>query len=212
MRKKMNRCMPGTMGNSRRGAAALWPMLALLVLLAGCDPAGDGISSAIDLQDRLADLQLREEGGEIYVEIEHQGQPQRLSAGEYLAAIEQRRQQQREQGWLFVLFNITGWYGVLWVALGLTGQLLFTGRMVVQWLASERSKRSVVPPVFWWLSLIGATMLLAYFFWRRDIVGVLGQGSGWLIYARNLWMIHSPGFSALPATDARSSTGSRQTT
>ncbi|MEM9416080.1 MAG: lipid-A-disaccharide synthase N-terminal domain-containing protein [Planctomycetota bacterium] len=78
----------------------------------------------------------------------------------------------------------------MWVALGLLGQVLFTGRMLVQWLSSERAKRSVVPPAFWWLSLTGAAMLLAYFIWRTDIVGILGQATGFLIYARNLWLIY----------------------
>ena len=91
---------------------------------------------------------------------------------------------------LFRVFNITSVAGIAWVVLGLAGQVLFAGRMVVQWLVSERSKRSVVPTVFWWMSLGGATILLAYFVWRRDIVGVLGQSMGWLIYGRNLWLIH----------------------
>lgn len=90
------------------------------------------------------------------------------------------------------LFNISSPFGIAWVALGLLGQVLFTGRMLVQWLVSEKAKRSVVPPVFWWLSLIGATMLTLYFLWRQDIVGVLGQAFGWLIYTRNLWMIYRP--------------------
>ncbi|MEM8872751.1 MAG: lipid-A-disaccharide synthase N-terminal domain-containing protein [Planctomycetota bacterium] len=76
------------------------------------------------------------------------------------------------------------------VGLGLFGQVLFTGRMLVQWLVSEKQKRSTVPVVFWWMSLGGASLLLIYFVWRRDIVGVLGQGTGWGIYARNLWLIH----------------------
>ncbi|MEO1236901.1 MAG: lipid-A-disaccharide synthase N-terminal domain-containing protein [Planctomycetota bacterium] len=88
------------------------------------------------------------------------------------------------------MLNITTAAGVAWVALGLLGQVLFTARMLVQWLASERQQRSVVPPVFWWLSLVGATMLLVYFVWRKDIVGVLGQSTGWAIYARNLALIY----------------------
>lgn len=93
-------------------------------------------------------------------------------------------------GWWESVFNITSPAGVIWVTLGLLGQVLFTGRMLVQWAASEKSKRSVVPVSFWWMSLIGATMLLVYFIWRRDIVGVLGQGTGWAIYIRNLVLIH----------------------
>jgi len=91
---------------------------------------------------------------------------------------------------IFRILNITSTVGIAWVALGLLGQVLFTGRMLVQWLVSERRKRSVVPVSFWWMSLIGASMLVTYFLWRRDIVGVLGQSTGWVIYVRNLWLIY----------------------
>jgi lipid-A-disaccharide synthase-like uncharacterized protein len=97
--------------------------------------------------------------------------------------------QEIARGWLFTIFNVTGPVGLVWVAIGLTGQLLFTGRMLVQWFSSERSKRSIVPVSFWWMSLIGASMLLIYFIWRRDIVGILGQATGWFIYVRNLALI-----------------------
>jgi lipid-A-disaccharide synthase-like uncharacterized protein len=96
----------------------------------------------------------------------------------------------RHRPWWEHLLNITSPAGIAWVALGLLGQLLFTGRMVVQWLVSERHRRSVVPAVFWWLSLAGASMLLVYFVWRRDAVGALGQLFGWVVYLRNLWLIH----------------------
>lgn len=91
---------------------------------------------------------------------------------------------------LLQLLNISSSAGIAWVLLGLLGQVLFTGRMVVQWLTSERARRSVVPVAFWWMSLSGATMLLIYFIWRRDIVGILGQSTGWFIYSRNLWLIY----------------------
>jgi lipid-A-disaccharide synthase-like uncharacterized protein len=100
----------------------------------------------------------------------------------------------RTRGFLFRLLNITSPVGFAWVALGLLGQVLFTGRMLLQWLVSERSKRSVVPVGFWWMSLGGASMLLVYFIWRRDIVGVLGQSAGWMIYTRNLWLIYQERF------------------
>ncbi|MHB1155665.1 MAG: lipid-A-disaccharide synthase N-terminal domain-containing protein [Phycisphaerales bacterium] len=100
--------------------------------------------------------------------------------------------QQTSRSFTERLFNISTPFGIAWVALGLLGQVLFTGRMIVQWLVSEKAKRSVVPPLFWWLSLLGATMLTLYFLWRQDIVGVLGQAFGWLIYTRNLWMIYRP--------------------
>ncbi len=92
-------------------------------------------------------------------------------------------------GWIETLFNITSPIGIAWVTIGLLGQVLFTGRMLVQWFASEKSGRSVVPVAFWWMSLIGASMLLIYFIWRRDIVGILGQATGWGIYVRNLVLI-----------------------
>ncbi|MBL0927625.1 MAG: lipid-A-disaccharide synthase N-terminal domain-containing protein [Phycisphaerales bacterium] len=92
--------------------------------------------------------------------------------------------------WLFRIFNITGWGSLVWIAVGLGGQLAFSGRMLVQWVASEKSRRSVVPEVFWWMSLAGGAALFAYFAWRQDIVGVLGQSSGLVIYARNLRLIH----------------------
>jgi lipid-A-disaccharide synthase-like uncharacterized protein len=93
------------------------------------------------------------------------------------------------RGWFARLLNITSPEGIAWVTIGLLGQLIFTGRMLVQWLASEKSGRSVIPVVFWWMSLGGAVMLVIYFVWRRDIVGVVGQGTGLFIYARNLMLI-----------------------
>ncbi len=78
-----------------------------------------------------------------------------------------------------------------WVLLGLAGQLLFAGRMVIQWLASEKARASVIPPMFWWLGLIGGLMLLVYFVWRKDVVGVLGQFTGTFIYCRNLYFIYA---------------------
>ena len=98
--------------------------------------------------------------------------------------------QRSSTGWLQTIFNISSPMGLAWVALGLGGQILFTGRMLVQWISSEKSRRSVVPVAFWWMSLIGASMLLVYFIWRRDIVGILGQATGWFIYIRNLVLIH----------------------
>ena len=92
-------------------------------------------------------------------------------------------------GWMESVLNITSPAGIAWVTLGLLGQLVFTGRMLVQWIASERSKRSVIPVAFWWMSLVGAVMLVAYFVWRRDIVGIVGQATGLFIYARNLVLI-----------------------
>lgn len=87
------------------------------------------------------------------------------------------------------ILNITSPVGILWVFVGVFAQVLFMGRMIVQWIASERSKRSVVPPAFWWMSLAGSSMLIVYFIWRQDIVGVFGQATGWIVYVRNLVLI-----------------------
>jgi len=92
---------------------------------------------------------------------------------------------------------------VFWLGLGLFGQLLFTGRMVVQWIASERKGTSVVPPIFWWMSLIGSLLLLAYFLWRRDPIGLLGQAFGSFIYLRNIiWILEGKRLDPIPATQA----------
>ncbi len=92
--------------------------------------------------------------------------------------------------WAFHLLNITSWPGLLWVVVGFFGQALFFARMLVQWVASEREQKSVVPLGFWWLSLLGGAMLFGYFVWRRDIIGVLGQTTGVVVYARNLRLIY----------------------
>ncbi|HEY8900234.1 MAG TPA: lipid-A-disaccharide synthase N-terminal domain-containing protein [Chthoniobacterales bacterium] len=109
-----------------------------------------------------------------------------LTAGEFSELVYSAR---NGRGWLARLLNITSPTGIAWVMIGILGQLIFTGRMLVQWVASEKSRRSVVPVAFWWMSLGGAVMLVIYFVWRRDIVGVVGQGTGLFIYARNLMLI-----------------------
>ena len=78
-----------------------------------------------------------------------------------------------------------GW----WLLVGFGGQALFMGRFVLQWLASERRRRSVVPVSFWYLSIAGALVLLAYAAHRRDPVFVAGQALGVGIYVRNLRLI-----------------------
>lgn len=99
--------------------------------------------------------------------------------------------------------NVHGPVGIAWVLFGLLGQAIFMGRMVVQWLVSEKSKRSIVPPTFWFLSLVGSLMLLTYFVWRWDIVGMLGQSLGTVIYVRNIMLIrHHKRVSELEAEAA----------
>ena len=87
------------------------------------------------------------------------------------------------------LFHVDSRFELFWVLFGLFGQLLFTGRFLVQWIASERARRSVVPVAFWYFSIAGGLVLLAYAIYRADPVFILGQTLGVVIYARNLWLI-----------------------
>ena len=77
----------------------------------------------------------------------------------------------------------------IWLAIGLLGQGIFSARFIVQWLVSEKEKRSVIPVVFWYLSLLGGVTLLFYSIYKRDPVFILGQSTGVLIYSRNLFLI-----------------------
>lgn len=76
-----------------------------------------------------------------------------------------------------------------WLIVGFIGQALFTGRFLVQWIASERARRSVVPFAFWVFSIAGGVTLLAYAIYREDPVFILGQAAGLLIYARNIYFV-----------------------
>ena len=77
----------------------------------------------------------------------------------------------------------------LWLAVGLIGQAFFSARFLVQWIASERRGKSVVPRAFWYFSIGGGLTLLFYAIWRRDPVFILGQGAGLFVYARNLYFV-----------------------
>ena len=80
-----------------------------------------------------------------------------------------------------------------WYVLGFLGQLLFASRFLVQWWASERKQRVVVPVAFWHLSVVGGLVLLVYAWHRRDPVFAAGQLGGLLVYARNLsWARREP--------------------
>jgi len=76
-----------------------------------------------------------------------------------------------------------------WLSIGLLGQALFSARFLVQWIASERRKQSVVPVQFWYFSVGGGLTLLAYALYRQDPVFIIGQGAGLFVYARNLYFI-----------------------
>jgi len=92
----------------------------------------------------------------------------------------------------FALSNIIGYcHDNYMLALGFLGQGFFFGRFFVQWIASEREGKSVVPVAFWYLSIGGGAMLLIYAIFKKDPVFILGQGGGLFIYLRNLYMIHT---------------------
>ena len=78
----------------------------------------------------------------------------------------------------------------IWIGVGLFGQILFGSRMLIQWIASEREGRSIVPPVFWYISITGGAVLLSYAIYRADPVFILGQAAGSMVYLRNLYFIH----------------------
>lgn len=86
----------------------------------------------------------------------------------------------------------------IWIAIGFLGQGLFFGRWVIQWLASERSAQSKVPIAFWYMSLIGGLITLAYAIYRRDPVFIAGQSIGAIVYVRNLMLIYRPSASQGP--------------
>jgi len=77
----------------------------------------------------------------------------------------------------------------VWIILGFVAQAMFMMRFVVQWIASERAGRSIVPVAFWFFSIGGGVLLLIYAIIRKDPVFIAGQGLGLLIYFRNLWFI-----------------------
>jgi len=76
-----------------------------------------------------------------------------------------------------------------WIIFGFIGQISFGSRFLVQWIASEKVKRSIIPTSFWYLSMIGGLILLIYAIHIRDIVFTVGQSFGLLIYSRNLYFI-----------------------
>ena len=183
--------------------ALLCALLAwLATTLAGGSDRPDG---AIDLKVQLLAaedraLLVRRDDGSLAYRI-------RTDAGEEVwlqpdAFAKRLYDDQRSRGPWEVLLNVSSPAGFLWVTLGFLGQILFTGRMLVQWFVSEREKRSVVPTAFWWMSLVGASMLLVYFVWRKEPIGVLGQATGWFVYVRNLWMIHKAKATAAATTNA----------
>lgn len=76
-----------------------------------------------------------------------------------------------------------------WLTLGFIGQLCFSSRFIIQWLASEKAKKSIVPEAFWYFSLFGGIFLLIYAIHKQDPVFIVGQLSGLVVYCRNLYFL-----------------------
>ncbi|MDF1849932.1 MAG: lipid-A-disaccharide synthase N-terminal domain-containing protein [Verrucomicrobiales bacterium] len=173
------------------GILLLLPALGWFVLLqlGWVGSPGDPVRPPFNLSDRISTISVIP--GEDGIPRARffgweEGDPE-LTADEFYEELLRR---QRDLPWYFRLLDVTSFTGVAWVVFGFLGQAVFMGRMVAQWYASEKARSSVVPPIFWWLSLLGSSMLMVYFIWRWEIIGFLGQSTGWFIYIRNLWFIY----------------------
>ncbi len=78
---------------------------------------------------------------------------------------------------------------LFWITVGFLGQFIFFLRFLVQWVHSERRGESVIPVAFWYLSIVGAIIILIYAIYREDPVFIIGQGAAIIIYVRNLVLI-----------------------
>ena len=86
---------------------------------------------------------------------------------------------------------VSRWLSVdhVWLAIGFLGQAMFASRFIIQWFKSEMEGRSIIPVAFWYCSLGGGVVLLAYAVHKLDPVFILGQASGLFVYSRNLYLI-----------------------
>lgn len=175
---------------------------------------GNAYPNAVDMKVQLRDandkaLVIEEPSGKkIFIITLNDGKEERLTPDQFADRVYIDK---HSRSWLATVMNVTSPIGFIWVGLGFLGQALFTGRMVVQWLVSEKEKKSVVPPIFWWMSLIGSSMLLVYFMWRRDPIGLLGQAFGWFIYIRNIWMIYGRKDTVTQAEEEEADLADQQT-
>lgn len=165
--------------------AAIW---AILVSAGFAPKPGGAMFPPFNMSDRVWELPIegdvQAEGLRIvYGENEY-------SPEQFLAEVQRRQQNARGIVWVFAVLDITSWTSLWWVVFGLLAQVIFAGRMIVQWIAAERVRAAVVPPLFWWMSLVGSSMLVVYFIWRVEVIGILGQATGWFVYVRNLWFIY----------------------
>ncbi len=90
---------------------------------------------------------------------------------------------------ILTFFGVDSATELAWVLVGFLAQVLFGGRFILQWIRSEKAGESVVPVGFWWLSIFGGVLMLAYALYRWDPVFIFGQALGLLVYVRNLVLI-----------------------
>lgn len=111
-----------------------------------------------------------------------------------------------------MLAKLTAWWAalspaeVMWLTVGLTGQVMFSARWLIQWFITEKSRRSTMPETFWYLSLLGGLLVFAYGIHKMDPVILLGQ-FGIIIYARNLFFIRQEKQTSEPPSAVAASTG-----
>jgi len=76
-----------------------------------------------------------------------------------------------------------------WIIIGFAGQSMFFMRFLIQWIVSEKAKKSIIPTSFWYFSIVGSLILLTYAVHIKDPVFIVGQSMGSFIYLRNLYFI-----------------------
>jgi lipid-A-disaccharide synthase-like uncharacterized protein len=104
--------------------------------------------------------------------------------------------------WLFETHRVLGLDWNYLVVLGFLGQIVFTMRFAIQWIASERRRKSVIPLAFWHLSILRSAILVVYFVLRREPVGLAGNLFGSIVYIRNLRLIRNRTYESNPADSA----------
>lgn len=86
--------------------------------------------------------------------------------------------------------HLHNWYQILWLSIGFLAQGLFGARFLVQWLHSEKHRKSMMPVMFWWFSLVGGIAMLIYSIHLKDPVFISGQAFGLIVYIRNIWLLY----------------------
>jgi lipid-A-disaccharide synthase-like uncharacterized protein len=107
--------------------------------------------------------------------------------------------------WLWMNDKFLGIEWSTWKIVGWLGNLVFFSRFAVQWWATEKHKRVVVPDAFWWLSLIGSLILLIYSLHKGDSVFIFAYVFTWIPYIRSLIISHRVSKAALSCSSCNSS-------